>query len=157
MDSNTYTLVIRSSTVGSGQNSGTKVNGIYRVLFSSFLPSKYSKFIVKSSFKTNFTSTVDTTKTVVVNCSLGSPQSYDTYNNSRTSVLGIAEKILHYNGAGYKACHQIKYDDSFPIILDNPNESFLNIYLTDTAGTVLTNNTDVDTEWVLVMTFKGLE
>lgn len=152
-----YTLVVRSDDVGNSQNSGTRVNGIYRVLFQSFLPNKYTKYLVKCSFKTNYTNAVDTAKTIIINCNLGSPLSYDTQNNSRTTVLGVAEKIMQYNGASYKACHILRYDDSFPVVVDNPNESFLNIFLTGTDNVVLTNNTDLDQEFILTMTFKGIE
>ena len=154
VNSNLYTLVLRSNTLGQSINSGSIRSLTYRILFQQFLPDKYRKYSVKCHFK-SIPSTTVTAKNLVITASFGASQSYDTVNQGRSFVLGVPEHVTAYNGTNYYNYFLLKYADCPPIVVDNPNESSVTVTLTNSDGSTLLQ-TDFNSDYILTLTFQGI-
>ena len=157
-----YTLVIRSNVVDTQNlNSGSRIDGKYRVLWSQILPSKYKKFLVKSYFKataeTNDTNAFNTIYSVNVHTNLTNIGSYDTFNGGPSRLLCSAEKISSNIVDDFDVGYISRFGDSPPIVITPPTESYLEVKLFDSDGTTALTNTAFPMEYILILTFEAIE
>lgn len=155
-----FTLVIRSSKVSSTSNSGTRVNGKYRVNWSQILPTKYRRFKVSSHFRSSHSTAAgafNSTATICVHTNLTASSSYETLTEGRTSLLCVTQRITNYINTTINTYHLANVNDNAPIVIDYPFESFLNIVLYDINGTTPISVTDLDKDFILTLSFEGIE
>lgn len=156
-----YTLILRSSYVGTAPNSGTSTSGYYNVDWMSFLPKRYKKFLITSTFRTA-NSTENYNDTLFVYCSLvRGGYSFDTKNQTRSSLLCVAKPIndLLYDDTATDwtktAYYTSNIEDSWPIMVDYPPENYIYLQILDITNAQVASASVPD--YILSITFEPIK
>lgn len=161
--SEVYTLVLRSEDKDTAPNKNSSLFDIdFYVDWTSFLPKKYNKFLLRSSFITQGSQNDNSRQqltNVLVDCSIvENGFSYDTSNKTRTSLLLSAPLYMPTDlNAGSKIYYyKCGVNESAPIMIQYPPETYnyVNVLLYSDGASSLYS--DVIQNYVLTLTFEPI-
>ena len=161
MKEETFTLVLRSESIGTNPlNTGTPASATYRVDWLSLLPRHYKRFVVSSYFRTGYQAGAwNTPETIVVHCpSIPNASTYDVANNSRSSVLAIAERRVDNNVSTTTSnTYFISRASDHPFVtVGYPTEDYIQIQLKNTDNTLI-SDANLLQEYILVLSFTPVD